>query len=112
MDQAYNGHISDIKETISYATISPNNPRAMIEQAQELFNKKIPFFFDPGQQIFIMQSEQIRTLFDLADFFILNDYEFEIFQEKLAFSLGDIIQTGKKIIVTKGEKGSTIIDQS
>ena len=79
MDQADISKVSGIQETISYATISPNNPKAMLEQSRELFNKKIPFFFDLGQQIFIMQADQIRELYELGNFLILNDYEFDIF---------------------------------
>lgn len=112
MDQAYLSKVDSVTETISYASVSPNNPRAMLEHATELFNKKIPFFFDPGQQIFIMQADQIRELYELGNFLILNDYEFDVFREKLSLSLEEIIASWKKVIVTKWENWSTIYDSS
>lgn len=102
----------EIKEEVSYAIISPNKKEAMLQQAEELERKKIPFFFDPGQQIFIMQPEDLKIMFKKCSFLILNDYEYEVFQEKIGLSHAEIIASWKKIFVTLGEKGSCIYDMN
>jgi adenosine kinase len=108
MNEADKKSTDEIREEISYAIVSPNKKEAMIQQATELERKKVPFFFDPGQQIFIMNGEDLKFLFEKCSFLILNDYEYEVFQEKIGISHDEIIASGKKVIVTLWEKGSCI----
>ncbi len=110
MNEADIKSVDTVTEEIQYAIVSPNKKEAMLQQAEKFESKKIPFFFDPGQQIFIMQSEDLKTMFQRCSFLILNDYEYEVFQEKTGFSHQDIIASWKKVIVTLWEKGSCIYD--
>src|SRR5215813_4342674 len=68
----------DVELTI----ISPNDPTAMLQYADECRTLDIPFIFDPGQQCARMSGEELARGLDGANVLILNDYEFEILKQK------------------------------
>src|SRR6476469_5063684 len=64
------------------AIISPNDPGAMVQYAEECRTLGIPYIFDPGQQCARMSGDELRDGFVGARLLICNDYEFELIRQK------------------------------
>ena len=60
------------------AIISPNDPRAMVQYAEECRTLGIRYIFDPGQQCARMNGDDPRAGGLGASIVICNDYEFEL----------------------------------
>ena len=89
--------------------IAPNDPAAMTQYAEECRALGIRFIFDPGQQCARMSGSELKDGISGASVLICNDYEFELIRQKTELSEADIIAGADALIITKGEKGSTII---
>jgi len=91
------------------ATISPNDPGAMLQYAEECRTMRIPYIFDPGQQCTRMSGEELKDGVVGAKLVICNDYEFELIRQKTGMGEKEVLAEVDILIITKGEKGSTII---
>jgi adenosine kinase len=94
------------------AIISPNDPGAMVQYAEECRTLGIRHIFDPGQQVARMSGEELRDGTVGADIVICNDYEYEILKQKTGLDEAAILRRSDALIVTKGEHGSTIITEA
>jgi len=94
------------------AIISPNDPGAMVSYAEECRTLKIPFIFDPGQQCSRMSGDELKDGISGAHILICNDYEFELIRQKTGMGEKEVLEQVDTLIVTKGEKGSSIITKS
>jgi adenosine kinase len=88
--------------------ISPNDPGAMIQYAEECRALGVPYIFDPGQQCARMSGAELRDGIAGARVVICNDYEFELIRQKTDMSEGDVLAVADVLIVTRGEAGSSI----
>src|SRR5258708_9927216 len=91
------------------AIISPNDPGAMVSYAEECRTLKIPFIFDPGQQCSRMSGDELKDGIAGAHILICNDYEFELIRQKTGMGEKEGLDEVGLLIVTKGEKGSSVI---
>jgi adenosine kinase len=91
------------------AIISPNDPGAMVSYAEECRTLKIPFIFDPGQQCSRMSGDELKDGIAGAHILICNDYEFELIRQKTEMGEREVLDQVDLLIITKGEKGSTVI---
>ncbi len=89
--------------------IAPNDPAAMVQYAQECRTLGIPYIFDPSQQCARMSGEELKEGVSGARFLICNDYEFEIIRQKTGLDESGILDQVEAAIVTRGEKGATIM---
>jgi adenosine kinase len=92
-----------------FAIISPNDPAAMVQYAEECRTLGIKFIFDPGQQCARMSGDELEDGVVGAAIVICNDYEYELLKQKTGLSEGDILAKAGALIVTKGENGSSVI---
>jgi adenosine kinase len=92
-----------------YAIISPNDPGAMVQYAEECRTLGIKFIFDPGQQCARMSGSELADGVKGAAVVIVNDYELELLRQKTGLSEADLVAQVQALIVTKGEHGSTVI---
>jgi adenosine kinase len=90
------------------AIISPNDPGAMVQYADECRTLGIPYIFDPGQQCARMSGDELREGLVGATIVICNDYEFELIAQKTGFREPDILRTSQALIVTRGDRGSSV----
>ena len=88
--------------------ISPNDPGAMVQYAEECRTLDIPFIFDPGQQCARMSGEELLEGIDGARVVVSNDYEFELIRQKTGLGEGDVLGRADALIVTRGEHGSVV----
>jgi adenosine kinase len=90
--------------------ISPNDPGAMIQYAEECRTLKIPFIFDPGQQCARMSGDELRDGLVGARVVICNDYELELIRQKTGMGEQELLGVAQVLIVTRGEHGCWIYE--
>ena len=88
--------------------ISPNDPAAMVQYAEECRTLRIPFIWDPGQQCARMNGDELRDGLDGSAIVICNDYEFELIRQKTGLDEDGVFARTGALIVTRGEHGSTV----
>jgi adenosine kinase len=94
------------------AIISPNDPGAMVQYADECRAMGIPFIFDPGQQCARMSGDELREGLAGAALLICNDYEFGLFTQKTGLTEADVLERAGALIITRGEHGSTVVTRT
>ena len=92
--------------------ISPNDPAAMTQYAEECRTLAIPFIFDPGQQCARMSGEALLDGLRGAAVLIVNDYELELLKQKTGLDEEALIAHTGILVVTKGEHGSSLMTAS
>jgi len=91
--------------------ISPNDPGAMVQYAEECSTLGIRYIWDPGQQCARMDGSQLADGVKGAFMVIVNDYEFELLRQKTGMSEEDIQQGVEVLVITRGENGSTVLNK-
>ena len=99
-------------KNVGFAIISPNDPGAMVQYAEECRTLGIKFIFDPGQQCARMSGDELRDGITGAAIVIVNDYELELLRQKTGLGEQDILGVAETLIVTRGENGSSVIEKS
>jgi adenosine kinase len=99
-------------ENCGLAIVSPNDPGAMVQYAEECRTLRIRYIFDPGQQVARMSGDELKDGTVGAWLVICNDYEFEILKQKTGLTEAEILRHSDALIVTRGEHGSTIITRN
>lgn len=111
----YTGAMADA-DTLSFRTagpadlviISPNDPQAMVQYAEECRALGLRYIFDPGQQCARMAGEELTAGLVGANVVISNDYEYELIREKTGLDIDALLQQSEAVIVTRGAEGSSI----
>src|SRR5262245_29985051 len=80
------------------AIISPNDPRAMVQYAEECRTLGIKYIFDPGQQCARMAGDELRDGIRDATIVIVNDYELELLRQKTGLGEADIVAQSDALI--------------
>jgi adenosine kinase len=88
--------------------ISPNDPDAMVQYAQECSTLGIRYIWDPGQQCARMDGTQHGEGISGAFMVIVNDYEFELLRQKTGMSEKDVQNEVDVLVITRGEKGCSV----
>jgi len=96
---------------VDLAIISPNDPAAMIQYAEECRTLRIKYIFDPGQQCARMSGDELRDGLIGAHIVICNDYELELIRQKTGLGEQEILDHADLVIVTRGEAGSSIYEK-
>ena len=91
--------------------ISPNDPGAMVQYAEECRAINVPFIFDPGQQCARLSGDELRDGIRGARVVICNDYEFELIRQKSGLGEDAIVDGGGTLIITRGEKGCSVYEK-
>lgn len=97
-----------INSGIELAVISPNDPGAMVQYVAECKALGIPYIYDASQQIIRLDAEDLKAGCRDSKMIILNDYELSMLQNKTGWSEEEIAAQTETLIVTYGERGSTI----
>lgn len=93
---------------VALVIISPNDPVAMARYAEECRGLKLPFLYDPSQQVARLTGDDLLMGLSGAWALVLNDYEFGILTEKTGLSSEEIEARVPVSIITHGSEGSTI----
>jgi len=90
--------------------ISPNDPGAMVQYAEECRAMGVPFIFDPGQQCARLSGDELRDGISGARLVICNDYEFELVRQKTGMGETDVLQQASALVITRGEDGCSVYE--
>jgi adenosine kinase len=93
---------------VGLVIISPNDPGAMVQYAEECRTLHIPFVFDPGQQCARMSGDELRDGILGARIVICNDYELELIKQKTGMGESEMQAETDALVVTRGADGCTI----
>ncbi|HVR44869.1 MAG TPA: carbohydrate kinase family protein [Thermoanaerobaculia bacterium] len=93
------------------AIISPNDPGAMLQYAEECRALGLPYVWDPGQQCARMSGAELRDGLVGAAIVICNDYEFELIRQKTGLDEAGVLGHAQALVITRGEAGCTIVER-
>ncbi len=96
-------------EDCGLAIISPNDPEAMLQYADECRTLGVPFIFDPSQQCARLGGDELLHGLRGARILICNDYEFALIQEKTGLSERALLGEVETLVITRGEEGATVV---
>jgi adenosine kinase len=108
MDRAHEFGLARVRDPIDLAIVSPNGKRAMQEHARALKERGIPTVIDPGQGLPLFEQGELVELIDGADVYVVNDYEWSLTLSRSALSEEEVALRVGAVVVTRGEKGSTL----
>lgn len=97
---------------VGLVIISPNDPRAMVQYAEECRTLAVPYIFDPGQQCARLSGEELKVGLVGATLVVCNDYEFELLKRKTGLDETAILEHSEALVVTHGERGSVVRTQA
>ena len=91
-----------------FLIVSPTVPDAMNSFVCQTKKLRIPYLYDPAQQIPRLSADQIKNGLKGAEIIIGNDYEIALIEKKTGLNKKTILENAKIVITTFGEKGSMI----
>jgi adenosine kinase len=98
-------------ENCGLAIVSPNDPGAMLQYAEECRALGVPYIWDPGQQCARMSGDELADGLSGATIVICNDYEFELIRQKTGLDEQAVLERTKALVITRGEHGCTIHEE-
>jgi adenosine kinase len=107
-------HLNRIVEAcdVTLGIIAPDGRRGMIEHAAEFAAARIPFIFDPGQGLPMFEAADLTTFVTQASWVAVNDYEWQLMQQKTGWTVADVTERVRALIVTRGPQGSVIYSKA
>jgi adenosine kinase len=107
MQYAHLNKVADAAD-ITLGIAAPDGREAMIQHAAEFTERKIPFIFDPGQQLPAFGGDELRDFIERAKWCAVNDYEWQLVQQRTGWGIRDVTARVDALIVTLGAEGSVI----
>jgi adenosine kinase len=108
MEVAGQQSLHDLQKPPDLVVVSPNSPQAMTNFAAECRELKIPYLYDPSQQILRLEGSELARDMDGARFLFVNDYEFGLIAKKTGLDLMNMLRHVDVIVITRGKDGSTV----
>ena len=107
MQHAHLNNVSDAGE-IAIGIVAPDGRDGMIQHAAQFAAANIPFIFDPGQGLPMFGAAELERFVAQASWVAMNDYEWQMLQQKTGWTTRDVAQRVRALIVTRGAQGSVI----
>jgi adenosine kinase len=107
MVQSHANKVTDAKG-VTVGIVAPDGRDGMIQHAEQFAAAKIPFIFDPGQGLPMFGKEDLERFVSQATWVAVNEYEWQMLQQKTGWTLRDVVTQVDALIVTLGSQGSTI----
>jgi len=101
-------HLIDLpaREDLKIAIIAPDGREAMSKRATQLADARIPFVFDPGQQLPLFDGDELRRFIDQAAWVAVNDYEGRMLCDRTGLTLKAMSELALEgVVVTLGAEG-------
>jgi len=90
------------------AIVAPDGREGMVAHVNELAAARIPFMFDPGQQLPTFSGDDLLPIIDAASYVAVNDYEGQVLADKTGRPIEELARRVDALVVTKGAAGSII----
>ena len=103
-------HLTTIsaRSDIKLGIIAPDGRDAMLQHADQFAAAKIPFVFDPGQQLPRFDGEELRAFIGQATWVTVNDYEGKMLSDRTGWSSAEISKQVDGLVVTLGAQGCEV----
>jgi adenosine kinase len=98
----------EARDDIRIGIIAPDAPEAMLRHGEQFFAAKIPFIFDPGQNLPRFDRAQLLRFVEIASWVAVNDYEGKMLCERSGLSEAELSKRVQGLVVTKGAEGSEV----
>jgi adenosine kinase len=110
MQQSHLNKVSDARD-VAIGIVAPDGRDGMLQHAEQFTAAGIPFIFDPGQGLPMFDGKDLHRFVEQATWVAVNDYEWQMVQQKTGWTEQDVTQRAQALIVTRGAEGSVIHTQ-
>ena len=93
---------------VSIGIVAPDGKEGMLQHARQFAEAGIPFFFDPGQNVTLLNGAELMDGIEHANWLVFNDYEWQIVEDKTGLNTASVLERVETLIVTRGASGSII----
>jgi adenosine kinase len=100
--------ITDLDQRPDLVIVSPSAPEAMMKFPAECRALGIPYLYDPSQQVLRLEGHELSRDMEGAQFLFCNDYEFGLISKKTSWSLDQILDHVKVLVITRGKDGADL----
>ncbi len=107
MQHSHVNRVADATQ-VTLGIVAPDGRDGMLQHAEQFAAARIPFIFDPGQGLPMFGAEELTRFVSLASWVTLNEYEWQLVQQKTGWTVRDVTQRVQALIVTLGAAGSII----
>ena len=107
MQHSHANSVADAGE-VAIGIVAPDGREGMIRHAEQFAAGGIPFIFDPGQGLPMFGAAELEQFVSAASWVTVNDYEWQLMQQKTGWTARELTQRVAALIVTRGAAGSTI----
>ncbi|HEX7114753.1 MAG TPA: carbohydrate kinase family protein [Steroidobacter sp.] len=103
-------HLNRVSEAhqVALGIVAPDGREGMLQHAREFAERGIPFIFDPGQGLPMFSGEELKAFIEQATWVAVNDYEWQVVQQRTGWSSAEVLERVEALIVTRGAEGSVI----
>jgi adenosine kinase len=104
--------LKDLDQKPDLVIVSPSAPDAMMKFPAECRELGIPYLYDPSQQVLRLEGHELARDMEGAQFLFCNDYEFGLISKKTDWSLDQILEHVKILVITRGKDGADLYSGS
>ena len=100
--------IKSLEKKPDLVIVSPSAPDAMMKFPAECRELGISYLYDPSQQVLRLEGNELARDMEGAQFLFCNDYEFGLISKKTGWSLDQILEHVKVLVITRGKDGADL----
>jgi adenosine kinase len=103
-------HLNEVTAAagITLGIVAPDGREGMLQHAAQFQKAGIPFIFDPGQGLPLFAGPELIAFIEEASWLAVNEYEWQLVQQKTGWGVAEVIERVNALIVTRGAQGSLI----
>ena len=100
--------IKELDKKPDLVIVSPSAPDAMMKFPAECRELGVSYLYDPSQQVLRLEGAELARDMEGAHFLFCNDYEFGLISKKTDWSLDQILEHVKVLVITRGKDGADL----
>lgn len=108
MGESARQSIKELEKKPDLVIVSPSAPDAMMKFPAECRELGIKYLYDPSQQVLRLEGNELARDMEGAYFLFCNDYEFGLISKKTNWSLDQILEHVKVLVITRGKDGADL----
>lgn len=103
-------HLNEVSAACAatLGVVAPDGRAGMIEHAAQFAEAGVPFLFDPGQGLPMFSGTDLKRFIEQATWVAVNDYEWQLVQQKTGWGGREVTERVEALIVTRGAQGSSV----
>ena len=100
--------IKELEKKPDLVIVSPSAPDAMMKFPAECRELGIRYLYDPSQQVLRLEGSELARDMEGAHFLFCNDYEFGLISKKTGWSLDQMLEHVRVLVITRGKNGADL----